>query len=128
MTLNGEIKQLESLLAAQPDVPDINVGDMISRQAAIDAIWTHATNILENSDYDLFFQDVYKMTHRHVAELIQNLPSAEPIKHGRWIFGETKGHSWMKCSECCVSQSGQTATFTYCPNCGADMRGRENDK
>jgi len=45
----------------------------------------------------------------------------EPVKHGHWIFGETMGHSWMKCSECCVSQSGQTATFTYCPNCGARM-------
>jgi hypothetical protein len=46
---------------------------------------------------------------------------AEPIRHGHWIFGQTMGHSWMKCSECCVSQGGQTATFTYCPNCGAKM-------
>jgi len=46
---------------------------------------------------------------------------AEPVKHGHWIFGQTMGHSWMKCSECCVSQSGQTATFTYCSNCGAKM-------
>ena len=51
----------------------------------------------------------------------------EPVKHGRWIFGETMGHSWMKCSECCVSQSGQTATFTYCPNCGAKMDKVKND-
>ncbi len=29
---------LMSLPSAQPDVPDTNVGDMISRQAAIDAI------------------------------------------------------------------------------------------
>ena len=54
---------------------------------------------------------------------LENAPpvDAEPVRHGHWIFGETMGHSWMKCSECCVSQSGQTATFTYCPNCGAKM-------
>lgn len=45
----------------------------------------------------------------------------KPVRHGKWIFGTTLGHSWMKCSECCVSQNGQTATFTYCPNCGAKM-------
>lgn len=45
----------------------------------------------------------------------------DSAKHGHWIFGETMGHSWMKCSECCISQSGQTLTFTYCPNCGAKM-------
>lgn len=49
-------------------------------------------------------------------------------KVGKWIFGETMGHSWMKCSECCVSQDGQTACFTYCPNCGAKMEGAEDGK
>ena len=29
---------IESLPSAQQDVPDINVGDMVSRQAAIDAL------------------------------------------------------------------------------------------
>ena len=51
-----------------------------------------------------------------------------PVKHGHWIFGETMGHSWMKCSECCKSQSGQTLTFTYCPNCGAKMDGGKDDE
>ena len=30
---------IENLPPVQPDVPDTNVGDMISRQAAIDALW-----------------------------------------------------------------------------------------
>lgn len=46
-------------------------------------------------------------------------------KTGNWIFGETMGHSWMKCSECCKSQDGQTLCFTYCPNCGAKMFAEE---
>lgn len=55
---------------------------------------------------------------------VENAPTIEERK-GKWIFGETIGHSWMKCSECCVSQDGQTACFTYCPNCGARMEGAE---
>lgn len=57
-----------------------------------------------------------------IRATIDDAPTVEP-KHGHWIFGTTMGHSWMKCSECCVAQSGQTATFTYCPSCGADMDG-----
>ena len=45
-------------------------------------------------------------------------------KTAHWVFGNTMGHSWMKCSECCVSQSGQTGCWTYCPNCGAEMKGK----
>lgn len=59
-------------------------------------------------------------TAKECWELIRN-GEIQRVKHGHWIFGDTKGHSWMKCSECCVSQSGQTATFTYCPNCGSRM-------
>lgn len=51
--------------------------DTISRQTAIDAIWEHATKILEGSDYDLFIQEFYKMAHRHIAEVIERLPSAQ---------------------------------------------------
>lgn len=56
-----------------------------------------------------------------ITEIIGNAPTIEEHKTGKWIFGETMGHSWMKCSECCKSQDGQTLCFTYCPNCGAKM-------
>ena len=54
------------------------------------------------------------------AEITRNAPER---KTAHWVFGNTMGHSWMKCSECCVSQSGQTGCWTYCPNCGAEMKG-----
>ena len=50
------IKQLPS---AQPDVPDTNVGDMISRQAAIDAL-------------------EWKWAGKAAFDAIKNLPSAQP--------------------------------------------------
>ena len=64
-------------------------------------------------------------TVQRCIEAVSNLPSAQPVRHGKWIFGSTLGHSWMKCSECCVSQDGQTLCFSYCPNCGAKMDGGE---
>jgi hypothetical protein len=58
-----------------------------------------------------------------IAQLLDDAPTVDavPVRHGKWIFGSTLGHSWMKCSECCVSQDGQTLCFSYCPNCGARM-------
>lgn len=62
---------------------------------------------------------------KYCNDIIEAAPTieAEPVKHGRWIFGSSNTSSWMKCSECLKSQSGQTATFSYCPNCGAKMDG-----
>lgn len=107
--------------------------DLISRQKTIDAIWTHATRVLENSDYDIFIQDIYKMTHRHIAELIQHLPSAQP-KMGRWVAREvvTSGKSiedWQtaRCSVCgfyhITPYLHYFDNFKYCPECGAKMEG-----
>ena len=53
---------------------------------------------------------------------------AEPIRRGRWIFGESNGHGWMKCDQCLKSQDYQTGVFSYCPNCGARMDGDENGR
>ena len=41
----------------------------------------------------------------------------------RWeIVAGSDGKEYMVCSECRVQQT-LTGTFSYCPNCGADMRG-----
>ena len=45
---------------------------------------------------------------------------AEPVRHGRWIFGTANHREYMKCSVCLKSQT-PTGVFTYCPNCGAKM-------
>ena len=61
------------------------------------------------------------MKDRRELKRIMEAALEKERKTGKWIFGETLGHSWMKCSECCKSQDGQTLCFTYCPNCGAKM-------
>ena len=93
--------------------------DLISRKAAIDEIREYKVNP-NISDDELEIKGFNDGLELAISSLAV-LPSAE--RHGKWIFGATMGHSWMKCSECCKSQSGQTACFTYCPNCGARMDG-----
>ena len=66
------------------------------------------------------------------VEAIENAPTieAEPVRHGKWIYGVTMYHEWMKCSACNVSQD-LTGCFSFCPNCGAMMyekEGESNDR
>ena len=59
-----------------------------------------------------------------VEQAILDAPTieAEPVVHGRWIFGTANHREYMKCSECLHSQT-PTGVFVYCPNCGAKMDG-----
>lgn len=59
-----------------------------------------------------------------VGDCLDELSAVDAVEvvHGRWIFGHTIGHAWMKCSECLKSQM-PNGCFTYCPNCGAKMDG-----
>ena len=74
--------------------------------------------------FGIYATELWAMSENDFLEWLnadaQYMPTVER-KTGKWIFGETMGHSWMKCSECCKSQDGQTLCFTYCPNCGAKM-------
>ena len=99
--------------------------DLISRQAAIDAIkelcqhYTHTKSV----------------NHQHmnfVIEELENLPSTQPErKKGKWIVPVPRGsvisysRAYWECDQC------HKATFfgnemNFCPNCGADMRGEHN--
>jgi hypothetical protein len=81
---------------------------------------------LENAEV---VDGVLKMSNQFRDVLLAMLKEQESLIHflehqrekGHWIFGETNGHGWMKCSQCCVSQDGQTSCYLFCPCCGADM-------
>ena len=95
--------------------------DLISRQAAIDAIMGEPTDAHYPSWY---------------AERLEQLPSAQPQrKTGRWIIKDNPGTGWYRvtCSECgedvtstapCIGfYPNAKVTWDYCPNCGAKMDG-----
>ena len=61
------------------------------------------------------------VTNEHLRALYDIRP------HGKWIVD--KEHSitmtFYKCTNC--NYFGGATHYRYCPNCGADMRGAEND-
>lgn len=105
--------------------------DLISRQTAIEAVHKNYDTILD-----------FKSDGRTVADsfedIINALPSAQPErKTGLWEINEhtyacNNRRNW-KCTNCCTEKYDFIFTsvckpeWSYCPNCGADMRGEQNE-
>lgn len=96
--------------------------DYIDRQAAIDAICKHGTE-LERRGITV----LAAVNHKQVTvDLLENLPSAEvePVKHGRWeheirnTIDSLHTYQQFRCSVCGMTYITKTP---YCPNCGALM-------
>lgn len=79
--------------------------DLISRQAAIEAIWD-GTNM-----------DIYT---REVKEILEELPTAEPRK-GRWLRGDAEKLALKRRCSACNKAVYEGWNFKFCPNCGARM-------
>ena len=102
--------------------------DLISRQAAIDAICKACS--LEG---DYHKCDGYPETSTWCDELValRALPSAQPErKTGRWIELTNTNHTYV-CSVCgrmlvniTDGKNNVAKTYPYC-HCGADMRGEQ---
>lgn len=100
-------------------VPETNVGDTISRQAAIDL--TQSFSVCGYIEEET----------EKIVNALKALPSAEPErKMGRWQITDSYPHN-VYCSECHVKfaqtnwavwEDGSLPR-NFCPNCGADMRG-----
>lgn len=69
---------------------------------------------------------------KEIERAILNLPAAQPErKTGRWISEfngrYTGGAYWFGCSECGkVVPDVRNGGWNFCPNCGADMRGKQD--
>lgn len=60
-------------------------------------------------------------------DIVKSLPSVQPTRiHAQWEYLK---HDKAKCSNCedVVLIAQQYGSANYCPNCGADMRGGENE-
>ena len=61
-------------------------------------------------------------TREAIAEMVMSVPSADVVerKRGEWY---DRGSLSCRCSNCgCKSPE----EFSFCPNCGADMRGQKD--
>ena len=87
------------------------MNDLISRQAAIDALVKHSYLIR----YDFGFTSIENgMTITGIKQALSELPSAE--RHAHWVAHRYTGGLYFRCSNCRNDGSGM-----YCSNCGAKM-------
>ncbi len=53
---------------------------------------------------------------------------AEPVRHGRWYIDAEGDVRCAVCKTKCLRDDiGINILSNYCPNCGVDMRGKENE-
>ena len=93
--------------------------DLISRQAAIDALHMH-----------LMYRMGTDSNKKRLDDWINSLPSAQlERKKGEWI-PVTNGRGGFECDQCHnyapSYQDGVEWLSGFCPNCGADMRGEQD--
>lgn len=106
------------------DATDINVGELISRQAAIDAIGEKSDEIYKTKQkgatypHDDFFQGM-----AYAEDVVKQLPSAEPKRiRGQWITDKQGFVTWSAiCNKCGARTQMFDGYYNFCPNCGAKM-------
>ena len=90
------------------------MSDLISRQAAIDALDTGLWGV----EWDKAL----------ATAMLKDLPSAEPErKNGKYL--KTGDPKWIECSECGMHTRylKKYNVPNFCPACGAYMKGTEDD-
>jgi len=65
----------------------------------------------------------HEIKHCVGGKILDDCPLVEIGKVGKWIKSEIGG---AKVCSICQSHMG-LSNFKYCPNCGAEMRGSDND-
>lgn len=97
------------------------MSDLISRKKAICA--------LADADAKKLWK---RLKFSEMQKCLLDLPPEEPErKKGEWIVtNEFEDCIYAKCNQCQVTQVfyyGKPLT-NFCPNCGADMRGNQNEQ
>ena len=102
---------------------------LINRQTVIDAVH-------EELDECLIWDESGEFTANEVERIIYTLPSIQPEREkGMW---DSIGYQQFRCTRCFAEYTqkqleGMKAYLSdsifpnYCPECGADMRGEQND-
>lgn len=110
--------------------------DLISRQAAIDAICKDGTRIERQGRYSM---TMVERKQRDV-DILENLPSAQTErKKGKWIERNPRNSPdcrLIECSECGnayivgynINYDDWIDGRNFCMKCGADLRGGSNGK
>ena len=101
------------------------MNDLISRQAAIDALAKEMPSLTTPDGCGEFDHDIQITDEAFVdcMQIINELPSAQPErKQGEWVLQSDDYHEYYECDQCGIAV-GLDDVRNYYPNCGADMRG-----
>ena len=111
---------------------EMTMSDLIDRKKAIEALdfeIVHMTAYCNGTDYGNLFAKYNKGLEDGIKAL-KALPSADPErKKGEWIFHIDDlfpEESTQECSVCHEEESIKIQNDNFCPNCGADMRGKRD--
>jgi hypothetical protein len=117
------------------------MSDLISRQAAIDALdvlcQEHRYKIPGKEETYSQYNEAWQDALDRAEGAIFNLWPAEP-KRGKWIYAEDSMADCVdgyRCDQCGLfvpwdyKHKGidYIKDYNFCPNCGADMRGEHNE-
>lgn len=92
--------------------------DLISRQAVLDRI----ENALAEECRGWMIKEL-----KTLRMSVTAIPSAQPqLKKGHWITYHYLSENWSEC-ECDQCHKYVKVAYDYCPFCGADMRGENDD-
>lgn len=106
--------------------------DTIYRQDAIDTLNVGTEllrRVLDDADLVGVEREKYEwglgLIESYISDM-KDLPSAQPFNKGLWVKQEIAPQTLRFCSLCgCKKPRGVVGNF--CPNCGADMRGEEDE-
>lgn len=91
--------------------------DLVSKQMAIDA----AIEAVDSWDGRCSIG-----RQKRIENYIKKLPPAQP-KRGKWNRLDMDTLNCNKCGATFILNQGSEKMY-FCPNCGADMRGEQNDR
>ena len=116
---------IDELPPVQPDVPDTNVGDMISRKVAMEMLMAQNV-IMEGSEY----HNGFNAGVNRAQEVIRNLPPVQPKQtnceychtdRDGYVFPlEKNSHAFIDRDKIVLKVKGWRgeAKIKYCPICG----------
>lgn len=70
----------------------------------------------------------YMLSKERQQALDLAIKALEKRPKGKWIehYDSQEGFTWLTCSRC--MEKAYEEGYNYCPNCGADMRGEEENE
>lgn len=100
-----------------------NLNDLISRQAAIDAIQKDRETGWQDSENDVVYRNACDDGYAYSMQIISELSSVER-KKGKWKY---EGCDTYSCPFCGDTHVDDGDIYYFCKVCGADMRGEDDE-